>query len=847
MRTNLFVVLLVGSICLGAIQPANSGELTPHDFKKMCGEYLMDLGSDSKSSKSQKHDLRTAAIVEEHPFSVLLDPEFVRAHPLMLMSSDQMALAAINIAGVEEVLDPITGANKVKRYKLFSDGGDLTSGSRVVGALDTIQSLVNGLAAGASGHDSGKSLKIVVAGPGTGKSVLLTTINNALKKLSLTEPKMFQYTFEMTNLDKIPEVKNLFDQIRVEGSSTPMRSQINDFPFALLPESLQKAYVEKFTPEVIALCGYPPIAKFESEGQARRIRDMIMIHYSRTENAGKPLSIEQELYYLSKHVVLKRNIPGDDGGSLILPAQGKQIDTTGLFFKQNPLAIGLEGANAVFSYAATGIFPRSNNQVFIMDEAGKYPPDLHAKMLTFTQDKTIQEGGSPTLFINSTLIAATNTKDIQRLKAEDPDSALLSRSWMINMPWHLDPVLEAETIAYGMKDLMMQKLGDPNAPILKASEHLQELFPHHVFGHEAVTSDGRYRLWVGSGESRVEISPKALLFAGAVPALTRQFFITQEELEAENNQVAKNYPFLTKPLLNDRVARLRAWIGLTPVDQQIAISYKRLSAKHKEGSFGFGNRDSSRWFEAAIARARMPGGGKSVTVGLLDKTLGEITIDHPLTDIVKDDDGKDRYSKTFLVGMIKLSDLLKTQVFIPQMKKDVMSAIVLDQDESIKDIYRDVIQALAAKGANPSAQEFSDVISGTTKPIIEGQLTEIRVIYAEQNGGRGLSAEEINNWHVIFGLSERNNGFAIDPKHALNQSLLSAVAQYHANQMAAAWATTVDRLLRVATGKQTGTPDEIQMATDMIRKLKLNLGYSEQSIKEVLQVMLVDANTKRGK
>ncbi|MBK9293633.1 MAG: sigma 54-interacting transcriptional regulator [Oligoflexia bacterium] len=834
------LVIFLFSIFIGNQALANS------DWEKQCAMMLTNITKDnnskdeSKKDKGTTRDLRVRALTQENKLSDLFagGGEFVKKHPTLVMSAPQRLLAIINKAGVQEIPNPETGFGKVKVYNLFSKGLPEVEHSRIVGHLHVIETVMGNLEAAARGDTAGKYPALIWGPPGTGKTEFLKIPETALQKAALESPDFYQFTFAWRNLDQVPSLEKLFSDLRGSAKGLEIKSPLNESPFSLLPSDIQNGLLHAVAAEVSPKINNNfPAPKRQPNPQDRFILDEIIKHVSLEK--GDALTSLDIVKALDNFVVVKRHLPGSDGHRFVVPAQSKDVDVPGLFMSKSPFATVL-GSDHPFAYNLTGLFARSNGGILFIDEVGKNPQQLIAKFLNLIQDQVIQEGGAPAVPLDTFIITATNSVDIQKIREADPQSPFLSRSKLIMMPWHTHPQMVAKTLAYELPNLKATKLGEENAVEKPAREILDELLPQARFGQPVLTPDGRYTLTLGTGNNKVTFSPHALMYISYVASLTRlKFDFTKEDIQ---NQKWPNVPVFTD-LMRDPLLRMKAFMGETDVQNSIAIEYFKMSKALGEGTFGFDHRDVTKWLGSAVAEAQKQDHGNTVTPLLLKRTLEKL-----LSQTPQKGDASVGVSAEDKVKTLNYAEFVAAQIIIPKMRKDIQSALSQSHDSAANEIYDAVVQSIIALNADSQTKEYLDAKTNSNTLINKQQLEEIRNIFRRQQGGRDLSFQEISSWHNHLILSQRNGKVETDKAveegggrvfDSAHPGLMDAINAYQAQKVAQAYTATIQKFANIASGKITGTPEEMQRASELISKLK-GIGYNEVSLREALQLIAED-------
>lgn len=835
----LLIALVTVVVTSNQVYASNSG--WENDCAKMLAAMASaetvdkDKKEDNKKPKDAK-DTRIKAITEVRSLSELFanDGQFIKDHPTLVLNASQRLLSVINSFGVKEITDPETGYGKIKFYNLFSVGSEKTGYNRIVGHYKAIESVVANIEAAARGDTAGKYPPLLWGPPATGKTVFLTIPELAIQKAALENPEFHQFTFVWKNLDQVPSLNKLFTDLKGTAKDLEIKSPINESPFTLLPTDLQDAVLNNVASAISPkISGNYPAPKRQPNPQDMFILNEIIKDLGR-KNGGKSPSSLEIVKALENHVNIIRHLPGEGGHRFVIPAQSKDVDVPGLFMSKSAYSAVL-GSDHPFAYYLTGLFARSNGGILFIDEVGKNPTTLIAKFLNLIQDQIIQEGGAPAVPLDTVMITATNTTDIQKIRESDPQSPFLSRSKQIMMGYHTHPLLVAKTLAYELPNLKATPLNVENAKERNAKEVLDSVLPEVQFGQKVETADGRYKLTLGSGQNKVTFGPHALMYISYVAALTRMSFDFNEAASQKWPQVP-----VFSTLMRDPMMRIKAFMGETNVQSSVAIEYFKLSKALGEGTFGFDHRDVTKWLNAAVAEAQKQDNGNTVTPLLLKRTLESFLAN------ATQKSGDSSISQEDKIRTLNFAEMVASQIIIPKMRADILSAISKSHDSAANEIYDSVVQSIMVLSTDPLAKEYIDERTNTKSLINKTQLEEISEIYKSQQGGRSLSVQEIASWHnhLIFSQRGQSSEKQADESNQkifekTNPGLMSAIETYQAKKVAQAYATTVKKFASIANGSVQGTPEETQRASELISKLKA-IGYDEVSLKEALQLIAED-------
>lgn len=783
----------------------------------------------------QSVDQRSQILAERKSLSELLEtgPEsLIHKHPWLIMNSAQRALHMIYDSGVREVPDRSVGFGTRKRYAFFSDGIDLTNGNFIVGHLPGIARIVSFIEATADGQPGKDHVPILIGPPATGKSHILTMFQGALRNGTSSRPEYFAYSFEWVNLSPIKTLKGRLPNVATQADSAePFSDPINDSPIALLPELLQAKVLEAHAQRVRELVGRDPKPKTQLNPQSDFIRQAILSHYS--EKLNRPLSVAEEVKFLSEHVRLKRVILGNQTNSPYLANQGKEPNLARLFGSNNPMVKATFGDDPFAVHY--GVLARANSGVTFLDEIMKNEPSLLGQFLNLFSSHIVEVAPGVQVPVDVFYIAASNTKERDDLRAKDPQNPLLSRNLDISWPYVFYPDEVGRVLVMEIQGLKARELGqgstnEDSAYKLVSRKDVFKLYPEpHPF-EAIVTPHGRYALKIGASVGKeVFISPHSLEFIANVVALTRLNF------DREKVRHGEKYPLVRSndSIFSNPVVRLRVLLGQKDVTEAQLEDLHRISLASGEGNFGMDHRDFERWFTAAIAEAQASSRGHTLTPILLYEVLQRQVLEDKI-----------------FAGNKAMQDRLSIfalQVFsefvAPAMKEDLNLAFARSEGREVIDtVYDEVIQELAALGHDNGAEVYIAQPSNERRRIDKERLKKITEIYQKLQG-RALSASEIATWTMF---THRQ----ADPARTKqrHQGLSKAISAYQSEVVLAKEKTNFKRLLDVADNTVNDAKTrERALASELITILQDELGYNLVAAKSAIEVLAtLEANRSQS-
>ena len=338
---------------------------------------------------------------------------------------------------------------------------------------------------------------------------------------------------------------------------------------------------------------------------------------------------------------------------------------------------------------------------------------------------------------------------------------------------------------------------------------MDDLLPRRTSGLVSKTPDYRYKVYFGKGPDRVEIAPHTIMFMAEILGASRMSIDATEAAKIFNGKI------VTSNLFRNPIDRLRLWEGqLTSVPHSEIRELEILTRLLHEGEKGISSRDAGRWFSLALAAARTPQYGFTLTPSLAMKTLREMLSENPKGTIVTKNH-KER------LGWLSIADEVRDQLLIPRIEADISRSLA-NGDSTIKSAYYDLIEEMIALNNDEDSTSYLSPSSSQEKVIDRQRLKRVKEIYFQKNG-RELSVTQI----AIFHSQQKNVNR--DP----NQPLLESIAEYYAELN-----TKVSGLADIADYGQSGVgKEETVTAHNQLMAALARLGYNEVSSRESLNLV----------
>ena len=622
----------------------------------------------SRLQNDFKPDEAASVLAERHTLMDLLsiDPATNLAvkSPFIVMNAAQRMLALIFSQGKKSIKVGLS-QETYDYYPFFSDGLPVTDGRRVVGNEAVIATFVNNLQQQADGDRSAVSIPLLVGSHGTGKSELLTILAAGEKNLTNgIAGEYAHYTFSWKGLEQIPSLLPTLSPMVVDGKKiyTELDAPMADSPFTLLPAEVQKLVLTETSSKVQSILkGMEPSPVLRPDPASQFIRNEILTYY--TLKKGHSLSPSEIVQILNNHVVVKRRL----GGRMpIINAQPKDLDIPGLFFASNPALRFTYGPSHPMSWFYNGKFLTSHGNVVLLDEVLRNSQEFLDILLSAFESRVLSMGGSPDVPYDSVIIAATNSANLDEKMAKETGHAAVNRFLPLRMPWPVDPQQIASLLLLQKTSRLYQEkliLEDGDVPSIVKANVLDDLLPRRTSGLVSKTPDYRYKVYFGKGPDRVEIAPHTIMFMAEILGASRMSIDATEAAKIFNGKI------VTSNLFRNPIDRLRLWEGqLTSVPHSEIRELEILTRLLHEGEKGISSRDAGRWFSLALAAARTPQYGFTLTPSLAMKTLREMLSENPKGTIVTKNH-KER------LGWLSIADEVRDQLLIPRIEADISRSL----------------------------------------------------------------------------------------------------------------------------------------------------------------------------
>lgn len=707
-------------------------DLDPKSKCKDMFALMEDLGQTSEIS----------VLYDTRKFSELVD--IVEKHPMNVYNAAQRFIAIVKGFGTEDIYSP--GLSKpVRKYKIISEPNEYNNGRYIVGLEEQIGYFVDSI----EGQAAGQTKASLFVGPaGTGKTLFGDILYEVQKRLTLTDDRFKIYTFKWINLDTIPSLKGLF----VSGE---FRSPLNESPFALLLEDMQKALLSRINPIDLG-AGKPNPRIGALNPQDETIRSEIMKFYQ----VKTPVEFMEAM---DKHLQLVRYIP-DQSNMPRIDVQGENYSESELFIGKDTVRAIRLGSNNPLAFDF-GKMALSNNSLAILDEFFRNPPPLLQIFLGILESGRVSMGKSPDYPLDSVYTIMSNTESVQAVSENENLKALMDRLYKIPFFWPTYPSHIAETmlmmIDRGKSDLnhgrvFVESLDKEKT---KGKDHINftEVYPDRKQGTISKTTDYRYKIYVNMLDKDVFINPHVLQYMSYMVAATRM--VTDPNKLGGQQQALS---VANTMLFRDPITRLKYLTGNYDVrsfatEQEL----KKASELLMEGSTGISTRDATKWLEDSLHEALQDGNGGELTVDIAINVL----LRHLRTRTIAYSGGE-----ATRMAWENLSKAITERIIIPEMKQDIDTALIGERDLGF--IYKQIFHEMLALESDPEAQSYLLGTPPQSYTIDKPRLEEVKKIY-KTTTGRNLQVG------TIASFSMRTNHDIDSDEDKYDQNLMNAIRAYY--------------------------------------------------------------------
>ena len=253
--------------------------------------------------------------------------------------------------------------------------------------------------------------------------------------------------------------------------------------------------------------------------------------------------------------------------------------------------------------------------------------------------------------------------------------------------------------------------------------------------------------------------------------------------------------------------------------------YHQLSSLLNEGNFGVGARITHEWFVQAVAEARKPENGNSLTPLLLQEVLRK-----------KLDDGSLKFSNVDggRLHLLALADDIMYNLVIPKIKEDILSGMVSSGD-LIRTTYYEFLQEAVTLSENSDANTYLHPIYRKDYPINRERFSKISETYGKLHR-RPFNVQQVGMMFVAANAIPGSN-----KAEKINKDLYNAIVRFHADQ-----ATDAVDILTLARYGQDGSGDSnIRNKYETFMQTLKKMGYCSSCARAALQLVAQEDSFKR--
>ena len=817
----------------------------------------------------------------------IAENNLARQHPMVLLSAGQRILAMIQAAGSDEV-HLKHHKNPLKKWNIFSVPSKINGGRIIIGQEKALEELVSSVKNFV--YNDERLVPALVGPHGTGKSLFMDIFTHAMRYLSVHSEKHFMWTYDWKNLSAIRALRVLGDQPRrAELNDSPLAllpdALQNELLEALEDEAIrlgvgaprgtlrpvpQNDYIARkileherarrivtrlraelegaeIDPHIIAELQAKKAPLFAVSSDAPDEDPVWLLQnwsdypslQALQQQVDEPLSPLEEVQALSRYIDLRRLVLGEEGSGTLptIDAQGGVNWDISLFVSRRiklAALLGDENNPLMWGY---GKVASGHGMAVKFDEYFRNPADFRDIMLRLSQDRKMEIRGAPSVALDMFILAAFNQTSLDKAREDDDSKAHIDRLNMINMLWSVYPHKIMKTMLFmkffnqdGGENISVRALDDPKGKKQKA-ENLEALFPIWLEGEPLRITDGRYELWVGSGDQEVHISPHTLLYMASVAALTRVNLDPTKASEFKTTKVIR------MPVYRDAYMRLNWLLGESDEVQARAGVTETLVELHhllKEGNYGMSARDLSKWFNTALDIAREhPEGAKDLTPKLAYEAFISMVEQDKFEFNSNDDSASENEIRVAWLNY--LTKVAMAKLVIPRLKKDMNTA-----QENSSAVQRRYIQALAmamALNADNTAENYVEVKRGTKKKIDHKFLKELAKRYRKVSAGEELDYGQIASWVLTTGKSLRE---IANEEHGARHHHLEAAIRDYMSDLNRERVEDIDIANAIEHGNSDG--NEASRLGLVILKNLQQKGYTEFGARELVNLVAQPEN-----
>lgn len=648
-----------------------------------------------------------------------------------------------------EVPEPTYRHKKVRIYGIFAAGAPETNGRMIVDQYEALEEVANFISAKAEAQKIG-NVKVLQAGPGTGKTELGYTLDFAAINVGARDPAYAELAFRWKpTIAEIPFLRRAVSVDKASGQITMINGPIpNDSLLGLFPKKMYEKIVAQAAPRVEAEMNLPPLPVAVMDPRNQQILQAVTEYYMQQKGITDGASITERQYVdmLSNYVEIYRRRPDAVNDSRIIRYAGENPNFGKIFAEEKLLTASIYGSTPLgWDY---GQVARANRGIIFWDELYRQSEDFINTGLDIVQNNVVSYGGSPAFTLDAVHIAATNDESVDKIMKNSATGvgASLDRADIIPMRQPIHPMQAAKTA-------LLMMMGDNKLWVRDISSnsdaenewrvgHLNEVIT--LPDERGVISGPDNRLMVkispgGHDHPRaVVIAPRTLVFMGLVAASTRieTDFKKLKEHTKDSSMASMNQQYFVDP-----EKRMQIILGMLSVDAPIKAELARLRDVLQEGREGITARDTEKWLRVVLDQARRkfpqePTATPAIVIERLQWALNKGKLKAKGSQTSSDWWERSRLMQHKFLVRFLLEDLRAIETGDPGRVRKLY-------DDVANDIIRLSSQLRDSQRDGESAAQSGDIV-----PIDWPRYDAIRKIFAEQNNGQVLEPVGASNEHL---------------------------------------------------------------------------------------------------
>ncbi len=648
-----------------------------------------------------------------------------------------------------EVPEPTYRHKKVRIYGLFAAGSPTTNGRMIVDQYEATEEVVNFVDAKAEGQKIG-NIKVLQAGPGTGKTEMGYALDSAAINLAATDPNYAEISFRWkAPIAEIPYLRRAVSVDKSSGKITLINQPIpNDSILGLFPKKMYEKIVAQAAGKVEAELNIPPLPVPHLDPRNKQILQAVTEHFMREKGItdGNTITERQYLEMLEHYVELYRRTPDSVNDSRIIRYAGENPNFGKIFAEEKLLTGSIYGSTPLgWDY---GQVARANRGVVFWDELYRQSEEFINTGLDISQNNVLSYGGSPGFTMDALHIGATNDESVDKIikNSSTGVGASLDRADIIPMRQPIHPMQAAKIALLLMMGDNKLWVKDLNPQGSTEGEwrigHLNEVITLPNERGVITGPDNRLAVKISPGgpdhRSAVVMAPRTLILMGLIAAGTR---IETDTKKLKEHTKDSSIASLNQQYFVDPEKRMQIILGMLSVDAPIKAELTRLRDVLQEGREGISARDTEKWLRVVMDQAKRkypnePTATPAIVLERLNWAMNKKKL------IPKGSQDKSTWWN--------IARLMQHK-FLVRFLLDDLRAIETGDPDRVRKLYDDVardIVRLSSQVRDSARETDSEASVGDIVPIDWKRYDEIRKIFADQNNGQVLEPVGASNEHL---------------------------------------------------------------------------------------------------